>query len=91
MANEDIDKITLEEARAALEDPVKGSLRILKILGRVRDEYRAQLEDGALRLEAKNALEQVAAEAALDDYAAVAASEGERLPKISIVRPKVFD
>ncbi|MDR1870451.1 MAG: hypothetical protein LBS60_00755 [Deltaproteobacteria bacterium] len=91
MANDDLDKITLEEARAALEDPIKGSLRVLKALGKKRDQYRAQLENGEIRLEAANELEQVAAEAALDDYTQAAASEGEKIPRISIVRPKVFD
>jgi hypothetical protein len=91
MSGDDLDKITYEEARAALEDPVKGSLRVLKALGQRRDLYRARLEEGEIRLEAQNALEQVAAEAALEDYAEAAAAEGEKIPKISIVRPKVFD
>ncbi|MDR2421936.1 MAG: hypothetical protein LBE01_00990 [Deltaproteobacteria bacterium] len=91
MANDDLDKISLEEARAALEDPIKGSLRVLKALGRQRDLYRAQLENGEIRLEASNELEQVAAEAALDDFAQACQEDGERVPKISIVRPKVFE
>jgi phosphosulfolactate synthase (CoM biosynthesis protein A) len=90
MASHGDNEITLEEARAALEDPVKGSLRVLKALGKKRDEYRKELEDGAIRLEAENELEQVAAEAALDDYLQAVAEDGERAPKISIVRPKVF-
>ncbi|MDR2140675.1 MAG: hypothetical protein LBR11_02625 [Deltaproteobacteria bacterium] len=85
------DDITMEEARAALEDPVKGSLRVLKALGRQRDIFRDQLENGAIRLEASNDLETVAAEAALADYTQAAQAEGERVPKIAIVRPKVFE
>jgi hypothetical protein len=91
MANDDLDRVTLEEARASLEDPVKGSLRILKALGKYRDIYRSQLENGELRLEVSNELEQVAAEEALADYSRQALEDGEKIPRITIVKPKIFE
>ncbi|MDR2367133.1 MAG: hypothetical protein LBF58_03345, partial [Deltaproteobacteria bacterium] len=63
-ANSDLGSITMEEARNALADPEKGSLRVLKALGKLRDQYVARLATGVLVLEASNDLEQVAAEAA---------------------------
>ncbi|MDR1608703.1 MAG: hypothetical protein LBT38_09910 [Deltaproteobacteria bacterium] len=90
MANDDLDNITYEEALAALQDPVNGSLRVLKALGKLRDGYRDQLKNGEIRLEAANDLERAAAEAALDDFAQEAMEDGEKVPRISIIRPKVF-
>ena len=80
--------ITTEEARAALEDPVKGSLRVMKILGRERDLYSAQLVNGATRLEASTDIQQVAAEAAVDAYVAELREFGEDPPKIVVTRPR---
>ncbi|MDR1310001.1 MAG: hypothetical protein LBL95_08930 [Deltaproteobacteria bacterium] len=90
MADQNVDptQITLEEARAALADPEKGSLRVLKALGRHRDQYAAHLAAGAIVLEAGSDIEQVAAEAALRDYAAELAEDGEAPPRVSIIRPK---
>jgi hypothetical protein len=84
----DLGAITLEEARDALEDPVKGSLRVLKALGKQRDLYSAQLVGGATRLEAANDLEQVAAEAAVEAYEAELKEFGEEAPRITIARPR---
>jgi polyhydroxyalkanoate synthesis regulator phasin len=84
----DLGAITLEEARNALEDPVKGSLRVLKALGKQRDLYSAQLADGTTRLEAENALQQVAAEAAVEAYVAELREDGEEPPRITITRPR---
>jgi hypothetical protein len=84
----DIASITMEEARDALGDPVKGSLRVLKALGRQRDLYSAQLVDGATRLEAATDLELVAAEAAVEAYVAELREYGEDPPKITIARPR---
>jgi hypothetical protein len=84
----DIASITMEEARNALEDPVKGSLRVLKALGRQRDVYSALLVEGATRLEAATDLEQVAAEAAVEAYVAELKEYGEDPPKIVVARPR---
>ncbi|MDR1545797.1 MAG: hypothetical protein LBU12_03610 [Deltaproteobacteria bacterium] len=81
-----LDDITLQEAKNALEDPEKGSLRVLKALGRLRDQYTVLLAEGALRLEVQNDLELVAAEAALEAYAAELAEDGLDPPKVNIVR-----
>jgi hypothetical protein len=78
--------ITFEQAKQALEDPEKGSLRVLKALGRQRDIYAAQLNDGATRLEVKNDLEQVAAEAAKEAFVAQLLEEELQPPKITIAR-----
>ena len=86
--NFDTASITLEEARNALEDPVKGSLRVLKALGKQRDLFSAQLAEGATRLEAANDFEMVAAEAAVEAYVAEIAEDGEEPPRISIIRPR---
>ncbi|MDR2442112.1 MAG: hypothetical protein LBE31_01155 [Deltaproteobacteria bacterium] len=86
--NFDTDSITFQEAKDALDDPVKGSLRVLKILGKQRDIYSALLAEGAIRLEAKNDLEQVAAEAAIEAFVAELTEDGEKPPKISVVRPR---
>jgi hypothetical protein len=86
--NFDPASITLDEARNALEDPVKGSLRVLKALGRQRDLFAAQLAGGAIRLEVANDFEMVAAEAAVEAFVAELAEDGEEPPKISIVRPR---
>jgi hypothetical protein len=87
-ANFDPNSITLEEARDALADPEKGSLRVLKALGKLRDQYVAKLATGVIVLEASNDLEQVAAEAALKDYATELEEDGEAPPKVSIIRPR---
>ncbi|MDR2455673.1 MAG: hypothetical protein LBE49_03635 [Deltaproteobacteria bacterium] len=84
----DTGSITFEEARNALDDPVKGSLRVLKALGRQRDLYTAQLRDGTTRLEANNDLEQVAAEAAMEAFVAEMKEDGEEPPKIVIFKPR---
>jgi hypothetical protein len=80
--------ITLEEARNALEDPEKGSLRVLKALGKQRDIFAAQLNDGAIRLEVKNDFELVAAESALEAFKAQLLEEGSEPPPITVSRPK---
>ncbi|MDR2386443.1 MAG: hypothetical protein LBE80_02520 [Deltaproteobacteria bacterium] len=84
----DPNSITLEEARDALADPEKGSLRVLKALGKLRDAYVVNLANGSIVLEVRNDLEQVAAEAALKDYTAELVEEGEAPPRVSIIRPK---
>jgi hypothetical protein len=86
--NFDSSSITLEEARNALEDPVKGSLRVLKALGKQRDLFSAQLAEGATRLEAANDFEMVAAEAAVEAYVAELVEDGEEPPRIANVRPR---
>ncbi|MDR1656098.1 MAG: hypothetical protein LBT47_00895 [Deltaproteobacteria bacterium] len=88
MSDFDTDSITFQQAKDALEDPVKGSLRVLKALGKQRDIFAAQLADGVWRLEAKNDLEQVAAEAAIEAFAAELLEDGQTPPKISVVRPR---
>lgn len=92
MAEENFDtsSITFEEAKDALEDPVKGSLRVLKALGRQRDLYTAQLREGATRLEAKNDLEQVAAEDAVEAFSAELREDGEEPPRITIAKPRAL-
>jgi hypothetical protein len=87
-SNFDPNSITLEEARNALADPEKGSLRILKALGKYRDQYVSRLATGVIVLEANSDIEQVAAEAALKDYAAELEEDGEAPPRVSIIRPK---
>ncbi|MDR1676893.1 MAG: hypothetical protein LBS44_00710 [Deltaproteobacteria bacterium] len=87
-SNFDPNSITLEEARNALADPEKGSLRVLKTLGKYRDQFAAKLYTGAYVLEVNSDLEQVAAEAALRDYASELAEDGEAPPKVSILRPR---
>ncbi|MDR0622124.1 MAG: hypothetical protein LBJ61_09650 [Deltaproteobacteria bacterium] len=84
----DLNSITQEEARNALADPVKGSLRVLKTLGKLRDQYAAQLATGVIVLEAASEVEQVAAEAALKDYAAALEEDGEAPPRVTIIRPR---
>ena len=86
--NFDPASISMQEARDALADPEKGSLRVLKALGKLRDQYAARLATGVLVLEAASDLEQVAAEAALKDYAAELEEDGEDPPRVSIIRPK---
>ncbi|MDR1084890.1 MAG: hypothetical protein LBP22_08530 [Deltaproteobacteria bacterium] len=85
------DQITAAEARAALDDPVNGSLRVLKALGRQRDLYRAQMESGDFRLVVTNDLEQVAAEAAAEDIRQVMREEGVKMPRIFFVQSRVFE
>ncbi|MDR0354980.1 MAG: hypothetical protein LBJ64_04515 [Deltaproteobacteria bacterium] len=86
--NTDYKSITMEEARNALADPEKGSLRILKALGKFRDQYSALLVQGAYILEANTDVEQVAAEAALKDYSAAMVEDGEAPPSVNIIRAK---
>jgi hypothetical protein len=88
MTDELLDAITIEEARDALMDPVRGSLRVLKALGRARDAFSAQLVEGVTRLEVKNDLERVAAEAAVEAYSAELVEEGEPVPKITVTQPR---
>jgi hypothetical protein len=86
--NFDPNSISLEEAQNALADPEKGSLRVLKALGKLRDQYVAKLATGVIVLEVTNDLEQVAAEAALKDYTAELVEEGEAPPRVSLIRPR---
>ncbi|MDR1486880.1 MAG: hypothetical protein LBT62_02635 [Deltaproteobacteria bacterium] len=87
---DDGSEITFEEAKNALEDPEKGSLRVLKALGRQRDLFSNQLLEGAVRLQVKNDFEQVAAEAALEAYMEQLLEEGAQPPRIVIARQKSF-
>ncbi|MDR2612261.1 MAG: hypothetical protein LBG06_05335 [Deltaproteobacteria bacterium] len=68
MISGETDSITREEALAALKDPEKGSLSVLKAVGKLRDQYSRQLQTGVRILKAKNPFEQVCAEAAIRDY-----------------------
>ncbi|MDR1039469.1 MAG: hypothetical protein LBR80_04745 [Deltaproteobacteria bacterium] len=83
----DTASITREEAEAALKDPEKGSLAVLKAVGRLRDLYARELQTGARTLKAKNPFEEVCAEAALRDYLEDLGSEGMDLPDgLAVVR-----
>ncbi|MDR3203912.1 MAG: hypothetical protein LBV23_04100 [Deltaproteobacteria bacterium] len=84
----DSSTISEEEARQALEDPVKGSLRVLKLLGKQIDVYQTQLTNGADKLEVKNPFEQVAAQTALEGFLAEMKSLGIETRDIKIVKPK---
>ncbi|MDR3152769.1 MAG: hypothetical protein LBW85_00515 [Deltaproteobacteria bacterium] len=64
----DTDSITREEALAALNDPEKGSLAVLKAVGKTKDQYARQLEAGVKTLKAKNPFEQACAEVAVKDF-----------------------
>ncbi|MDR1050202.1 MAG: hypothetical protein LBP95_03810 [Deltaproteobacteria bacterium] len=86
--NFDSSSITMDEARNALGNPEKGSLRVLKALGRLRDQYMGRLVGGAFVLEVSSDVEQVAAEAALKDYSDELAADGEAPPRVSITRAK---
>jgi hypothetical protein len=84
--NDDTSQITRKEARDALTDPEKGSLRVLKALGKQVDIYSSELSAGNLRLVAHNDLEIVAAEEAIRVHTEDASAQGETLPKISIFK-----
>ncbi|MDR2460151.1 MAG: hypothetical protein LBE38_05145 [Deltaproteobacteria bacterium] len=76
----DTNSITRQEALDALKDPEKGSLRVLKALGKQRDIYARQLMGGQKRLVVHNAFEEVCAEAAIKDFEAELESEGQPVP-----------
>ena len=78
----------MDEARKALEDPVEGSLRVLKAIGRQRDLFSSQLMSGAIRLEVRNELELVAAEDAVKAFLAELVDEGEPPPNITIAKTR---
>ncbi|MDR2339466.1 MAG: hypothetical protein LBF40_04960 [Deltaproteobacteria bacterium] len=79
--------ITREEAQAALDNPETGSLRVLKQVGKLRDLYAKELASGKRRLEARNPVEEVAAEAAARDFTELARAEGKDGPSgITIAR-----
>jgi hypothetical protein len=87
MATGETDSITREEAIAALKDPEKGSLAVLKAVGRLRDEYSRQLAQGTKTLKAKNPFEEVCAEAAVSDYLEDLKSDGMDAPDdLAVVR-----
>lgn len=73
--------VTKEEVLAALEDPEKGSLRVLKALGKQRDLYSRELLSGKTSLLAKNPFEEACAEAAIKDFREALESEGEDVPE----------
>ncbi|MDR1036691.1 MAG: hypothetical protein LBT40_08995 [Deltaproteobacteria bacterium] len=81
------ESITRAEAEAALKDPEKGSLAVLKAVGRLRDQYSRELQAGARALKTKNPFEEVCAEAALKDYLEDLKSEGMDVPDdVTVVR-----
>jgi hypothetical protein len=87
----DTSSITREEALDALRDPEKGSLRVLKSLGKQRDLYAGQLAGGQKRLVVHNPFEEVCAEAAIKDFLEDLASEGEEVPTdLSLFRSPGF-
>jgi hypothetical protein len=75
------DSISREEALAAIQDPVKGSLRVLKALGKQRDIYSKELMAGKTSLSANNPFEEVCAEEAIKNFKEALISEGETPPK----------
>ncbi|MDR1395946.1 MAG: hypothetical protein LBK52_07240 [Deltaproteobacteria bacterium] len=81
------EEITLEQARAALADPVKGSLSVLKALGKARDIFRTRLMAGERRLEARSPLEQAAAEAAVADWTEELREDGRPVPEVTVDLP----
>jgi hypothetical protein len=87
MASDDFGSITREEALAALEDPEKGSLSVLKAVGRLRDEFSRQLQTGVRTLKARNPFEEVCAEAAVRDFLEDLRAEGMDAPDdLAVVR-----
>jgi hypothetical protein len=87
----DHSSITREQAVAALEDPEKGSLRVLKALGRQRDIYSRELLSGQKRLVVRNPFEEVCAEAAIKDFQDALRSEGEVPPDdLKVFRSGMF-
>jgi hypothetical protein len=73
-------EISKEEALAALNDPIGGSLRVLKAVGKQRDIYAKELSTGKKRLVVHNGFEEVCAEAAIADYKEYLASAGQDVP-----------
>ncbi|MDR2354033.1 MAG: hypothetical protein LBF22_12950 [Deltaproteobacteria bacterium] len=72
--------ISREEAEAALKDPEKGSLRVLKALGKQRDLYIRELSSGQKRLVVHNPFEEVCAKAAIEEYVEDLKNDGLDIP-----------
>ena len=80
------DNITREEALAALEDPEKGSLRVLKALGKQRDIYSKELLAGKTVLVAESPFQEVCANSAIEEYQNTLLSEGEDPPSLRVFK-----
>ncbi|MDR2198594.1 MAG: hypothetical protein LBR53_03890 [Deltaproteobacteria bacterium] len=79
--------ISLSEAKAAMEDPEKGSLRVLKALGEAREFFYHKLQEGTRELKPEDDFEAFAAELALGDFQEDLKSRGEGLaPGLKVVK-----